>query len=419
MKKQLTVYLCAIILLNVWNASGQTIFWSEDFGTGCSQGNLANNFTTSNGVWTMSQTGYNANYANEWYISATEAGMGVNNCGNGCLNNSNLTNRTLHVGNVAIISLSIPADNGASYYSSSSVCNQLSICGSTQKRIESPVIDCSGQSSITLRFLYMENGGNTTHNATVWYSSDGGSNWSQLYDPPKTALTCNPQGIWTLDSIALPSSADNNPSVKIGFEWFNDENDNATDPSFAVDDIELYVPASGPTPVADFSVSDTNICENDCISFTDLSTNSPTSWFWAFPGGTPSTSTQQNPDSICYAVAGTYDVTLVVFNGNGGDTLVKTNHITVNVCTGTDEAGRTLLLPASPNPATSNTVIRFNGLDVTGISIYNVAGQQVQASTKLGKNRAIIFHRGLPNGIYFYRLMSASGSALHGKIIFE
>ena len=85
-------------------------------------------------------------------------------------------------------------------------------------------------------------------------------------------------------------------------------------------------------PTADFSASQTNICEGDCITFTDLSTNSPTSYSWTFPGGNPLAATGANPGSICYDTAGTYAVTLTVLNQYGYDSLIMTNYITVGTC---------------------------------------------------------------------------------------
>ncbi len=82
-------------------------------------------------------------------------------------------------------------------------------------------------------------------------------------------------------------------------------------------------------PLADFTASQTAGCDTLCINFSDLSTNSPTSWNWTFTGGSPSTSTIQNPNFICYGV-GLFDVTLVVSNGFGSDTITKINYITVN-----------------------------------------------------------------------------------------
>jgi hypothetical protein len=37
----------------------------------------------------------------------------------------------------------------------------------------------------------------------------------------------------------LPASANNNPNVRIGFRWINNDDGDATDPSFAADDVEV------------------------------------------------------------------------------------------------------------------------------------------------------------------------------------
>ncbi|MEL6140942.1 MAG: PKD domain-containing protein, partial [Bacteroidota bacterium] len=60
----------------------------------------------------------------------------------------------------------------------------------------------------------------------------------------------------------------------------------------------------------------------------DLSSNSPTSWSWSFPGGTPSSSTLQSP-IVQYNTAGTYSVTLTSTNAAGSDQEAKTNYIIV------------------------------------------------------------------------------------------
>jgi len=82
-------------------------------------------------------------------------------------------------------------------------------------------------------------------------------------------------------------------------------------------------------PVADFTANTTSINEGGSVNFTDLTTNNPTSWSWTFGGGTPSTSTAQNP-TITYNTAGTYSVTLTASNSAGSDSETKTNYITVN-----------------------------------------------------------------------------------------
>jgi PKD repeat protein len=62
------------------------------------------------------------------------------------------------------------------------------------------------------------------------------------------------------------------------------------------------------------------------VTFTDQSTNSPTSWSWNFGDG--QTSTAQNP-SHTYTTPATYTVSLTATNAGGGNTLTMTNYITV------------------------------------------------------------------------------------------
>lgn len=215
---------------------GTVTFWNETFGTGCNQGFFASAYNGPNGLWTQTLTGANQPEANVWYVSATEAGMGTGNCGNGCISNAGLTNRTLHVGaNDGFTS----SDPGAAY-NAGGLCGVL-FCVTTDKRIESPVINCTGRANINISFNYIENGQGTNDNAVLWFYD--GTTWSNIYDMPKTP-TCSGQGLWTYTTITLPPSADNNPNVKIAFRWVNNDDGAGTDPSFAVDDIQLSVSSS-------------------------------------------------------------------------------------------------------------------------------------------------------------------------------
>jgi hypothetical protein len=75
-------------------------------------------------------------------------------------------------------------------------------------------------------------------------------------------------------------------------------------------------------PSAFFSVSDTVICEGECVDFSDLSTNEPTSWLWTFSGASVETSSEQHPASICYSKAGNYSVSLTAGNIAGSQTII-------------------------------------------------------------------------------------------------
>jgi PKD repeat protein len=86
-----------------------------------------------------------------------------------------------------------------------------------------------------------------------------------------------------------------------------------------------------PPPAANFYGTPTTLCSGQAVSYFDLSTNTPTSWSWTFPGGTPATSALQNP-VVTYSVAGTYGATLTATNAYGSNTFTQSNYITVNSC---------------------------------------------------------------------------------------
>ena len=234
------------------------VFWSETFdGTICAAGSGCDPTLVS---WTVNNTGVNGSTANTWYVSAMECGNAAGACGSTCVND-----QSLHIGNVAGSSASAfwcpNGDCGASYDASSNA-------ERTDKRAESPTIDCSGKTNITVDFNYIENGEGSNDNAEFWYYD--GSTWTMLLDLPKTPTSCSPQGTWTaVSSISLPSSADNNPNVKIGFRWYNDGNGAGSDPSFAVDDITLT--NNPPLPVIWLEINGKFISNAIKITFSTLS----------------------------------------------------------------------------------------------------------------------------------------------------
>jgi hypothetical protein len=98
------------------------------------------------------------------------------------------------------------------------------------------------------------------------------------------------------------------------------------------------------TPVANFTGTPTTICAGQSVTFTDASTNTPTSWAWTFTGGTPASSTVQNP-VVVYNTPGTYSVTLTATNSSGSSTpFTRTGYITVNA------------VPATPTVTASSPV---------------------------------------------------------------
>jgi hypothetical protein len=262
MKKLYSASLLFFLVISF--SSNAQVFWTENFGTGCSQGNLANGFTGTNGAWSVANTGTNDTYANTWYVSATEAGTGIGNCGDGCGSNASLINRTLHLGPSPLLG----GDAGATY-NSGGICG-IGICVQTDWRAESPVINCTGYDTITISFNYFMQGAAGSDFAALGYY-DGtswtyynGSSWTAAFTslPASNNSLCAGQGSWTAFTAQLPASANNNPNVKIGFRWKNNDDGIGTDPSFAVDDISI----SGiPGPSCSVFITPVSpLCYGDC-----------------------------------------------------------------------------------------------------------------------------------------------------------
>ena len=98
-------------------------------------------------------------------------------------------------------------------------------------------------------------------------------------------------------------------------------------------------------PVTDFTANFTVINAGASVTFTDLSTNSPFFWAWTFSGGTPASSSVQNP-VVTYNTPGVFNVQLIATNAGGSNTMLKTAYITV-----TDPfAGNLMITEIMQNP---------------------------------------------------------------------
>jgi hypothetical protein len=234
-------------------------FWTENFNNGCTSLCDAALYSGPNGAWTITLPSANGASANKFWVSCAENGNPVGSCGSACAGNA-----TLHIGNVSTSPAAFlfcpSGDCGAAYDAGTTSGAVL-----TDKRAESPTINCTGKTGIIVSFKYMENGQGTTDNATLWYFD--GSVWAQLADMSKTATGCaGGQGLWTAYSAALPSSADNNPLVKVGFRWVNNDDGVGNDPPFAVDDVTL-----GTSPeyfTAEYFYADPQVVYNNNLAAT-------------------------------------------------------------------------------------------------------------------------------------------------------
>ncbi len=84
------------------------------------------------------------------------------------------------------------------------------------------------------------------------------------------------------------------------------------------------------TPTAEFTADKTLVPPGCPVNFKDLSFGVPTEWSWSFVGGSPSTSSEKDPQNIVFNTPGTYTVELTASNAAGSGTITKTAYIVVS-----------------------------------------------------------------------------------------
>jgi len=129
---------------------------------------------------------------------------------------------------------------------------------------------------------------------------------------------------------------------------------------------DIHKKSTPSPPSSNFSWSPSQIYPGDTVQFADLSTGSPTSWSWTFPGGAPPSSTQQNP-AVTFANAGDKAVSLAASNGQGpGAAKVQT----VTVLNPSPAIGGVVVSPSSPLQCQP---VSFSATGVTGKPVLNYA----------------------------------------------
>lgn len=183
--------------------------------------------------------------------------------------------------------------------------------------------------------------------AKVFFSVNAGTTWTNIsYGLPNLPANCI--------RVVPGTSSD---AIFVGMDvgvYYHDNSSIGWQPYFTglpntpVDDLDIFLPTMQLTaftygrgvwevsidqsllaPYANFSATPNPVCTGQTVQFTDLSTFTPTSWVWSFPGGTPSSSTLQNP-TVVYNTTGVYPVTLVATNSAGSGSTTQSSFIYVS-----------------------------------------------------------------------------------------
>jgi PKD repeat protein len=245
--------------------------------------------------------------------------------------------------------------------------------------VNEPLFACPGQGATIL--LGIDTGGAVAPFTYAWSPSAGLSN----------ANIANPIASVTASTTFTVTVTDAN-----GYEF-------TTSTTVDID--------NSPAPVADFNFTVTG---GNTVTFTDLSANG-TSLTWNFGDGT--TSSAANPTQS-YTSLDEFNVTLIVSNNCGTDTIVKTVAITGI----TDVAGNDLNVSVYPNPTKGLFNVSLNGTtsSETQVNVYDLQGRKVN-TTNLQSNGstmdALIDLSGNGSGIYIVKVLSGSQVSTHKLVI--
>ncbi|MFN2313273.1 MAG: M4 family metallopeptidase [Bacteroidales bacterium] len=174
---------------------------------------------------------------------------------------------------------------------------------------------------------------------------------------------------------------------------------------FATGARDLFLP-----PVADFTVDIKTGNAPLQVKFFDLSVNQPTSWAWTFEGGTPASSTAQNP-VISYNNAGTFRVSLVATNIQGSNTITKNGYITISSASAVEDHDQDAIM-VYPNPVRDNLNI-ISEMDFS-VRLYDLNGRLIYSGT----NERSIDMVAMEQGVYLLEITSR-GKVIKHKIVRE
>lgn len=197
-----------------------------------------------------------------------------------------------------------------------------------------------------------------------------------------------------------------NPAV--GFKQWNDYI------RHTFDGLEWYADgiASCYAISATFSPSISTACTGACITYTNQSLGTQTQWNWSFPGGNPSSSTLQNPGTVCYSAVGSYTTSLIVSNTYIRDTV--SIPVTINSCTGIEKNNLQDVVSVYPNPGNGNFIIE--GASHSSITITNAVGEEVK-SLNVQNERAEVDLGNIASGVYYLKISTADQSAVKKIIV--
>lgn len=243
----------------------QNVIYSEDFESG-------NSFTLNSTDQSSTSSGQNF-----WLVNnAFSGGSFTFNCGGFPLNPSvgatpmQLAGTTNGPSSNYLHITSLEGDNNGVNNAHYVASDQGTFCVPNENYFAkmSNDISTTGETGVSLSFDWICGGASGAIYGEVYYSTDGGTSWNLITAPIQQY---SGQSNWTNQTITN-AAFDNQATLRFGFRFVNTFSSSATDPSFAIDEIEVTSPA--PTPEINITENyDAIHCEEGSIDIDYTSSN--------------------------------------------------------------------------------------------------------------------------------------------------
>lgn len=254
------------------------------------------------------------------------------------------------------------------------------------------------------------------------FSYSGENNWMDHLEPVGSAFSilANQSPAYNT-AIAYDAGDYKTIGASHEFGGLDDAASPSTKEELMAEYLDFFGVGGGGTGCAAFFTADvTTIGAGGTVNFTDLSVGDIISWEWTFEGGTPATSSEENP-SVVYNDAGDFDVTLTVSDGTNTDTYTKEEYIHVTV--GVEELSNVNGINIFPNPFVDQLTIQYGVKELSDVkvAIYNVYGQEVviledELNKSVGQYQLDFDAEGLTSGVY-YITITANGIQTTQKVV--
>ncbi len=256
----------------------------------------------------------------------------------------------------------------------------------------------------------------------IFYTSDAGDNWDNF-----ATGYHNFSGVYVFNadsSYIGGTDADIYKTTNGGSSW--EVEDNGSESShiykikFTTNNTGFLCGSQGmlkrkasPLLIADFEADVVEFCNWEPVHFTDLSVGNINAWEWYFEGGSPETSSNQNP-TVFFTAPGTYDVSLTVYGGTQQASITKEDYITSYICPGL-QLLNIEQISISPNPARNLITITGLNNEKANIKLFDLTGKLI-FEKQIQENQFDVSE--IENGVYLISI-ETGGMVKQEKIIIE